>query len=71
MVRKLSKVRSKLVGSTDNPWVRIPTPRFVRSMTLQPRAPGWPLKKQQPASLDAGPVHRSSIVIRTWHYSRS
>jgi hypothetical protein len=35
MVRKLSKARSKLVGSAYKLWVRIPAPQFVTSVTLQ------------------------------------
>ena len=45
MVRKLSKVRLKVAGSTGKSWVRIFAPRFVTLMTVQARTPGWPLKK--------------------------
>ena len=65
MVRKLSKVRSKLVGSTDISWVRIVAPRFVRPDDLAAARARLALEEKQPAYLDAGPVHRSTIVTRT------
>ena len=49
MVRKLSKVRLKVAGSTGKSWVRIFAPRFVTLMTVQARTPGWPLKKSSPS----------------------
>jgi hypothetical protein len=61
-VRKLSKVSSKLVGITDKSWVRIPAPRFVTSVTLQPRAPIWPLKNSSaPFAMRVLPTNRRSL----------
>jgi hypothetical protein len=39
MVRKLSKVRLKVAGSTGKSWVRIFAHRFVTLMTVEARPP--------------------------------
>ena len=62
MVRKLSKVRLKVAGSTGKSWVRIFAPRFVTLMTVQARTPGWPLKKSRaPFSMCVLPIDRWSL----------
>ena len=74
MVRKLSKLRLKLVGSTDKSWVHILAPRFVTSVTLQARTPPSPLKKSSaPFSIRVLPSDRRSLpapgIIRDPSYT--
>lgn len=71
IVSKLSKVSSKVLGSTDRLCVRSFAPQSEMSMTLQPRAPGCPFEEQQRASPDTCPANCSSIAARTRHHSPS
>jgi hypothetical protein len=62
IVEKLSKVSSKVFGSTDRLCVRSFAPQSEMSMTLQPRAPVCPLKNRSaPFSMPALPTARRSL----------